>query len=124
MMPIDPRVYKGVSSVVVVDAALPKQIARLETKALIFFHHTPPVHVYPSLLLSSSSRQGLAIKSLYTEQGIQHIAQIQHFTQDPRNMTGQLLILNMQEMKLSWIIPMPNWVTWSRNPTLNGPGAL
>jgi hypothetical protein len=46
------------------------------------------------------SRQGLDIKSLYTEQGIQHIARIHHFTQNPWNMTGQLMIINRQEMKL------------------------
>ena len=46
------------------------------------------------------SRQGLGYKCLYTEQGIQHAARIQRFTQDAKNMTGQLLMGNMQEMKL------------------------
>jgi hypothetical protein len=46
------------------------------------------------------SRQGLGFNCLYTEQGIQHTARIQWFTQDERNMMGQLMIGNMQEMKL------------------------
>ena len=46
------------------------------------------------------SRQGLAYKHLYTEQGIQHVARFQRFTQDKNNMSGQLMIANLQEMKM------------------------
>ena len=53
-----------------------------------------------ALVFGPASRQGLGYKHLYMEQGIEHIARLQRFTQDSKNMTGELTRANLQELKM------------------------